>query len=158
MPSRIELAEAQNLERARDADKAMVAYVCVKECRKIESLADARSGLDLQEWLTDLLSDFRHWARVNDVDFEKSVEDTDSLGYNIGITSRLPGRVMLTYDATYLDDIGGTLAREDWRHALRLEWGYRQVRFSLRAEQADVLQGDSQRENYRIFAELRRRF
>ncbi len=74
MTSRSELAEAQNLDRARDANKALVAYACVKEARQLEFLEDARSGLDLQEWLTDLLSDLRHWARCEEVDFDKSVD------------------------------------------------------------------------------------
>ena len=74
MTSRNQIAEAQNLERARDADKALVAYVRVKECMKIECLEDSRSGQDLREWLTDLLSDLRHWARINDVDFDKSAD------------------------------------------------------------------------------------
>jgi hypothetical protein len=74
MTNKNELAKAQNLERARDADAALVAFVCAKENMKIECLEDSRSGQDLQEWLTDLLSDLRHWARVNDVDYDKSVD------------------------------------------------------------------------------------
>ena len=98
MTKKNEIAEAQNLERARDADKALVAYVCVKESMKIECLEDSRSGQDLQEWLTDLLSDLRHWARVNDVDYDKSV-DLSRTHFNAELDEE--------YDEEDSDDEGG---------------------------------------------------
>jgi hypothetical protein len=92
------------------------------------------------------------------IDFDSSDEDSDRWDYSADIRSRLPGAVQLGYTISYSDDDGGTLDREEWRHSLRLDWGYRQMRISLRGEYVDIEQGDSRRETTRIFSELRRVF
>ena len=65
---------------------------------------------------------------------------------------------MLAYSAEYTEDSGGTLRREEKRHSLTLNWAYRQVLFTLRAVQSDITRGDSNRDNRRITALLRRVF
>ncbi len=62
-----EQAVAMNCDRASDAEAALVAFACVKEARKIEQLDD--SYQERREWLTDLLTDLRHWAREHGLDF-----------------------------------------------------------------------------------------
>lgn len=96
-----------------------------------------------------------HWETV---DNENSDEDVDLVRYILRVTSRLPGGLMLAYNAEYSEDVGGTLLRRERRHGLRLDWSYRQVRFALRADVAEVVQGDNTRDYTRVTAEIRRVF
>jgi len=91
-------------------------------------------------------------------DLEKSPEDVDLLRYLVDVDCRLPGGWLLAYHAEFGDDDGGTLPRREARHALRLDWRYRQVVFALRGDVSDIRQGDSERTNRRVTAELRRDF
>ena len=92
------------------------------------------------------------------VEFEYSPEDVDLYRYMLSIISRLPGGVTLAYNAEYTEDTGGTLRREERRHSLRLDWAYRQVLFTLRADRSDITRGDNNRDNTRVTALLRRVF
>jgi len=91
-------------------------------------------------------------------ELEKSPEDVDLLRYLVDVDCRLPGGWLLAYHAEFGDDDGGTLPRREARHALRLDWRYRQVIFALRGDFSDIRQGDSERTNRRVTAELRRDF
>ena len=92
------------------------------------------------------------------VEYERSIEDVDLYRYMLGITSRLPGGVVLAYHGEYSEDTGGSLPREEKRHTLSLNWAYRQVLFSLRAVSSDITQGDNIQNNKRVTAMLRRVF
>lgn len=92
------------------------------------------------------------------VDYERSREDVDLYRYMLNINSRLPGGVILAYNAEYTEDTGGTLLREEKRHSLTLNWAYRQVLFTLQAARSDITRGDSNRDNKRVTALLRRVF
>jgi hypothetical protein len=96
--------------------------------------------------------------RKSIVDYDNSPEDLDVVSYTFGLTSLLPGRVQIAYDAEYREDTGGTYFREDLRHTIRLYWRYRLVTFSLHASQADISQDEFGRDTTRITAHLRRQF
>jgi len=57
-----------NADRAHAAELALVAFAGYMESRKLEELANSRQSNG--EWLTDILTDLRHWARVAGVDFD----------------------------------------------------------------------------------------
>jgi hypothetical protein len=92
------------------------------------------------------------------VENEFSPEDTDVMSYSLGLTSRLPGGILLDYTANYREDLGGTVIREDWRHTLKLRWRYRLVTMSLFAQAADVQQNGTGRDSTRVSAQITRRF
>lgn len=92
------------------------------------------------------------------VDIENSVEDINAIRYTLGVNGRLRGGIMIEYTVDYLEDDGGTLDREEFRHSVRLQWGYRLVRFTLTASQGDIRQGESVRDSGRVIAELTRVF
>jgi hypothetical protein len=95
---------------------------------------------------------------TDEIDYELSVEDVDRVQYVVAVSSRLPGATRLSYRLVSSKDDGGTIIREDFRQSLQFDWRYRLMTFSLRAEQADVSQGVSQRDQTRVGAELRRSF
>jgi hypothetical protein len=66
-----EQAVALNHGRASDAEKAVLAFARTQEHRPPESLDD--SCQDREEWLLDLLSDLRHWAREKGLEFDEAV-------------------------------------------------------------------------------------
>ena len=66
-----EQAVALNADRVRDAEKALIAYARVKGMRHLEVLED--SYQENSEWLVDLLTDLRHWARNYNLDFDDAV-------------------------------------------------------------------------------------
>ena len=100
----------------------------------------------------------RFGAMTDQVDYEFSIEDVDLVRYFVAISSRLPGATRLTYRLVSSEDDGGSIFREDLRQSLQFDWRYRLMTFSLRAEQADVAQGASRRDQTRVGAELRRSF
>lgn len=95
---------------------------------------------------------------TDEIDYELSVEDVDRVQYVVAVSSKLPGATRLTYRLVSSKDDGGTIIREDLRQSLHFDWRYRLMTFSLRAEQADVSQGTSRRDQTRVGAELRRSF
>ena len=92
------------------------------------------------------------------VNYELSREDVARVNFTLNIDSRLPGGMTLTYRGTHGENDGGSIFREDQRHNLRLDWRYRKVIFSLNATKSDIGQGESRREDTRVFAVLRRYF
>ena len=72
--TRNETAVALNADRAADAEKAILAFACVKEGDTHESLDQTQQTPE--EWLIDILTDLRHWARANNLDFAKTVDIT----------------------------------------------------------------------------------
>ena len=72
--TRNETAVALNADRAADAEKAILAFACVKEGDTHEALDQTQQTPE--EWLIDILTDLRHWARVNNLDFAKTVDIT----------------------------------------------------------------------------------
>jgi hypothetical protein len=128
---------------------------------------------DWNEDISPFVNDFfdvyvqtgRYWntsvrvgAQRNIVDNENSPEDVDLVRYLVTVDTLLPGNVVAAYYFEHSSDDGGTIDSEDWRHTGRLDWGYRQVRFTIRAEYVDTTQGDNGRETTRVTAELRRSF
>jgi len=95
---------------------------------------------------------------LEQADIENSLEDIDATRYTVGLNTRLWGGVVLGYNADYLEDDGGTVYREELRHALRIDWGYRLVRFTLRADTADITQGDVRRDYTRVMGQVTRVF
>jgi len=67
-----EQAIARNTDRAHTAEAALIAYASRSESRKLEELADSRQSNG--EWLVDLLTDLRHWARAEGLDFDNAVQ------------------------------------------------------------------------------------
>jgi hypothetical protein len=63
-------AKTRNSENARDAGKAMLAFVQTQE----PSAGDLESVISQspQEFLVDLLADLRHWAIENGLDYEEA--------------------------------------------------------------------------------------
>jgi len=92
------------------------------------------------------------------VDFEKSTEDVDYRSYNLGINGRVFRSVQLAYSASYLDDKGGSLPRKQLQHRLRMQWAYRQMRFSLWTMYSDFEQGTTAKTDKQVTAQLTRGF
>ena len=95
---------------------------------------------------------------TDEVDYEFSIEDIDRVQYVVTVSSKLPGATRLSYRFVSSKDDGGTIIRKDLRHSLQFDWRFRLVTFSLRAERADLSQGESRRDQTRVAAELRRSF
>ncbi|MDH3274986.1 MAG: MipA/OmpV family protein [Gammaproteobacteria bacterium] len=92
------------------------------------------------------------------VDNANSPEDTNRTGFTVGVTSRLPGGLLLTYSGRYSEDDGGSIFREELRHGLRLDWGYRRVRFALQADKSAITQGAYEQTYNRVNAHVTRHF
>jgi hypothetical protein len=92
------------------------------------------------------------------VDFENSIEDVDYRSYNLGISGRAFRSVQLTYSTSYLDDRGGSLPRKQLQHRFRMQWAYRQMRFSLWALYSDYEQGTTTKTDKQVTAQLTRAF
>jgi hypothetical protein len=60
-----------NSDRAHAAEAVLIAYASSMESRRLEALEDSRQSND--EWLIDLLTDLRHWARGAGLDFDEYV-------------------------------------------------------------------------------------
>ncbi len=104
------------------------------------------------------LSALRVSAHRETVDNAASLEDVDLVEYRARFTSRPWGRATLSIDADYLEDTGGSLRRLRRGQNLALEWGYRQMRFVVRAQYLIESQGVVDREQTIVKAELSRIF
>jgi hypothetical protein len=91
-------------------------------------------------------------------DNAESPEDDEMLGFTVGLTGRLPGGWFVTYNSRYSENQGGTVLREELRHNLNLNWGYRLVRFSIEASHTDSTQGDYEHTYRQVNARLTRYF
>ncbi len=89
---------------------------------------------------------------------ENSVEDVDLSQAIIRFTSRPWLRTTLRAEADYEEDIGGSLIRRRIAESIGLDWRYRRLLFSVRAEHINERQGDNERENNKIRAQLIRTF
>jgi hypothetical protein len=87
-----------------------------------------------------------------------SPEDIEMLGFTVGLTGRLPGGWYLNYTGRYSENDGGTVLREELRHTLRLNWGYRLVRFSIDAHHTVSTQGVNEQTYRQVQARLTRYF
>jgi hypothetical protein len=92
------------------------------------------------------------------VDQQQSIEDIDRVQYGIGLNSRLWSRLRVGYQASYLEDDGGSLPRREVRHRIDMNWNYRAVRFLLRATRSDETLGATERDNTQVTAEVVRLF
>jgi hypothetical protein len=92
------------------------------------------------------------------VDQEQSVEDVDQIEYRVGISSRLASSLLLTYDASYLEDEGGSLPRQLTRNRLDIRWSFRAVRFFLRASRTDERLGTTEKDYVQVTVEVARYF
>ena len=64
-----------NSDRSHSAERALIAYASHSESRKLEELEDSRQAND--EWLLDLLTDLRHWAKDKGLNFDAAVETSE---------------------------------------------------------------------------------
>ena len=69
MSNKNETAEAQNFVRARNAEPALQAYWKETSGADVDGIHGTPS--EQAELLTDLLTDLRHWARAEEVDFQR---------------------------------------------------------------------------------------
>jgi hypothetical protein len=92
------------------------------------------------------------------VDQEQSIEDVDQIEYRVGISSRLTSSLLLTYDASYLEDEGGSLPRQLTRNRLDIRWSFRAVRFFLRASRTDERLGTTEKDYVQVTVEVARYF
>jgi len=95
---------------------------------------------------------------VTQIDYDYSPEDVDQVTYRIGLAGRLFRRGQFSYDASYLDDVGGTLPRRQLQHRLNYQWAFRQVRFTLRAMHSEEELGDTTRSSTQVMAQVSRAF
>ena len=95
---------------------------------------------------------------IAEVDIENSDEDVSLVNYRLGINTRFWRGTTLDYEASYLEDDGGSLLRRQMQHRLSLRWGYRQVRFALRAQLIDDRLGISRHDYTQVTAEVVRAF
>jgi hypothetical protein len=97
-------------------------------------------------------------ATLIQVDREASIEDTDQVIYRAGISGRLFGRLQIGYEASYLEDTGGSLFREQLQHRINIQGGYRRVNFILQALVSEDTQGSIERNYTRVTASVTRYF
>ena len=97
-------------------------------------------------------------AGLIETDYENSNEDVSQVTYRVGLRGLVFRRTYFAYDAFLLDDTGGSLPRKQLRHRLHFQWGYRQMRFDLRATLSDDELGASVRKNTTVTAQLTRVF
>lgn len=95
------------------------------------------------------------WAEV---DIENSDEDVSLVNYRLGINTRFWRGTTLDYEASYLEDDGGSLLRQQTQHRLSFRWSYRQMRFALRAQLIDDRLGTTRQDYTQVTAELVRAF
>jgi hypothetical protein len=91
-------------------------------------------------------------------DIADSMEDLDQQGLTFGLNSFLPGGWSLRYSGRYSENDGGSVFREELRHNLNLNWGYRLVRVSIGAVQSVVTQGNNEQKYLQANARLTRYF
>jgi len=118
-----------------------------------------RDSLDLYVQVAlPLTSTLRLGLHQEQVDNEFSPEDTDLMQYLLAFRSRPWGGIVLSFNADYLEDTGGTLLRERQTENLGLEWVYRQTRVFFRAEHVSETLGSAERDYVRVSAQLLRVF
>lgn len=97
-------------------------------------------------------------AGLVQVDQEESTEDVDQVNFRFGITGRVFGRFQLRYETAYLEDTGGSLARELLQHRFNLQGRYRKVRFGLRVVVSEDTLGTTKRDYTQVTADVTRDF
>lgn len=93
-----------------------------------------------------------------EVDQKTSIEDVDQITYRLGIRGVPFGRVQFSYETTYLEDVGGSLPREQLQHRLTLQGRYRMVRYVLRAIVSEESLGVTERNYTQVTAAVTRDF
>jgi hypothetical protein len=93
-----------------------------------------------------------------EVDQATSTEDVDQATYRLGIRGVPFGRAQLSFETTYLEDVGGSLPRDQLQHRLTLQGRYRMVRYFLRAIVSEEALGVTQRNYTQITAGVTRDF
>jgi len=92
------------------------------------------------------------------VDNKTSVEDVDLMQYRVQFRSRLWRTTNLTLFGDRLRDTGGTLLRERSSWGLAIRSSYRQLRFTLRAEDVSEKLGSSERGFLQVSAHVVREY
>jgi hypothetical protein len=92
------------------------------------------------------------------IDYEKSAENVNLVTYRLALRGRLLRSVQMGYDAAYLNDTGGVLARKQVQHRLNVQWAYRRVRMDLRALYSQDGQGGRDRAYKQVTVQLTRVF
>ena len=97
-------------------------------------------------------------AGLVQVDQKEAIEDVDQVNFRFGITGRAFGRFQLRYETAYLEDTGGSLARELLQHRFNLQGRYRKVRFGLRVVVSEDTLGTTKRDYTQVTADVTRDF
>jgi hypothetical protein len=95
---------------------------------------------------------------LTEVDYENSPEDIEQVGYRVALNGRVFRRSRFAYEASYLEDTGGTRLRRELRHRLQYQWTFRQVRFEVQGMYRDETLGATQRGNLHVSAYVTRVF
>jgi hypothetical protein len=82
---------------------------------------------------------------VTKAEVEDSPEDVDQVNFQVGLSGNLWRRVRVGLTADYLEDDGGSLAREQLSYALNLGWVYRMVRLRFRGSLREESIGSTDR-------------
>jgi hypothetical protein len=91
-------------------------------------------------------------------DYADSPEDVDLTGWGLQLRSIPWAFTLLTAEATYEDDVGGTLPRALWRDTVGIEWRVRQLSLRADGEYSREKQGSYNRERTVIRVTARREF
>ncbi|WJW76621.1 hypothetical protein QVG61_05895 [Thiohalobacter sp. IOR34] len=105
-----------------------------------------------------LVTRLRITARRETIDVSNTEEDTDLTQLMLRLTSRPWFRTLLTADADFQKDTGGSLIRKRRGAYLGLSWHFRRLAFQLRAESILSQQGAVEQKQAKIMAYLRRNF
>jgi hypothetical protein len=97
-------------------------------------------------------------AGLTKVDQKKSIEDVDQVTFRLSIRGRVFGQAYIGYAATYLEDSGGSLPREQYQHRFSLQGRYRQMLYSLEALYSDDTLGVTERSSRQVTAIVTRYF
>jgi len=97
-------------------------------------------------------------GNLTEVDYENSPEDIQQVGYRVALGGRLFRRSRFSYEASFLEDTGGTRPRREIRHRLHYQWAFRQVRFDLQGMYRDETLGITERGNLHVSAYVTRVF
>ncbi len=119
---------------------------------------DRRDYLAYLQFPLPFLSTLRLSGRRTQVDYLNASQRVELTGYIAQLNSRPWYRTLLTAEASYDEDTGGSLLRQTWSQALMAEWQIRQSTLRAEGRYAREALGGSERDRTMIRMLLRRDF
>ena len=119
---------------------------------------DRRDYLAYLQFPLPFLSTLRLSGRRTEVDYLYASQRVELTGYIAQLNSRPWYRTLLTAEASYDEDTGGSLLRQTWSRALMAEWQIRQMTLRAEGRYTSEALGDAERDRTMVRMLLRRDF